>query len=121
MSEPEIEWVEDVPDKAGQTNWLRKLMPLVSNPNCWARIHVAESPASAGSTQSNLQSRTVRIPHPTHQWTFVQRGCEVFGLYEGESLQEGVAKRRAGEASREKHRATRAKTRARKATEAKEG
>jgi hypothetical protein len=89
----DVEFVEDVPPKAGGGTWVNRLLPLLSKPNVWARIWVYENPDPAYKLQSNLQSRQVKIPEPEHVWDFAARGCEVYAVYRGRNRSSGRVRR----------------------------
>lgn len=65
-------------------NWLMLLTPLLKHKSRWAMVRAFDTPDQAQSAQSNLSTRAIQIPAPTHDWSFAARGCELFAEYRGE-------------------------------------
>lgn len=63
--------------------WLPTLTALLRHKGQWAMVKEFDNPELAGSAQSNLAGRRVRIPEPEHDWGFAARGCELFAIYRG--------------------------------------
>jgi len=87
----------ELPEKrSGETGrWASRLLPLLKHPGRWALIYTCEHPEQANKLQSNLHSRQVLIPEPTHEWQFAARGCEVYAIYRGRKRGKSESVRRA--------------------------
>lgn len=89
-----VQWREPGPaERLNKGKWERILEPLLSRPGQWAMIATRETPAKATSQASNLQGRTVIIPRPDDDWTFVSRGVEVFAIYRKKAKSEASVRR----------------------------
>jgi len=93
MSQPEVEFVDELPDRGGGITWSTRLQPLLKKPNVWALVYLADKPDSAYSMQGNLHRRIVAIPEPEHEWEFAARGCEVYAIYRGMRGKSGSLRR----------------------------
>lgn len=90
---PEMITIEfrDPPPKGSTSGgrWLETLTPLLKTKGRWAMVKVYDNPDQANDARGNLTQRNVRIPEPTHDWSFAARGCELFAIYRGPMASKG--------------------------------
>jgi hypothetical protein len=63
--------------------WISTLTPLLKHKSRWFLVKTFDRPSQSGEAQSNLTGRRVRIPEPSHDWSFAARGCELYAIYRG--------------------------------------